>query len=62
MPNPRWPPKITMLIRVIRVMPARLPNALWYRIMFARLSHIKPVQMFVQFVWLETSYGHAGYQ
>ena len=31
----------------IRMMPARFPNALWYNIMFAWLSHIKPVQMMI---------------
>ena len=31
----------------IRMMPASLPNALWFSIMFALLSHIKPVQMMI---------------
>ena len=38
-PGTHWSP--------IRMMPARLPNALWYSIMFAWLSHIKPVQMMI---------------
>ena len=43
MPNPRWPPKITSVPHwsPIRMMPAKLPNALWYSIMFAWLNHIK---------------------
>ena len=38
-PGTHWSP--------IRMMPARLPNALWYNIIFARFSHIKPVQMMI---------------
>ena len=33
----------------IRMMSARLPNELWYSIMFAWLSHIKPEQMMIPY-------------
>ena len=38
-PGTHWSP--------IRMMPARLSNALWYSIMFAWLRHIKPVQTMI---------------
>ena len=40
-PGTHWSP--------IRMMLARFPNALWYSIMFAWFSHIKPVQMMIPY-------------